>query len=701
MNWHFERRRGGLVNGLMCAAALLTAGSLPATVATAATPVSPPRQEQFERLWLGAAWYPEQWPEERWAKDLQLMHDAGINVVRIGEFAWSRMEPAEGDYDLQWLGRAVRLAGKYNIRVVVGTPTDTPPAWMSEKYPDILRVTSDGTRIGHGGRRQFSISSPRYRAFCRDIVSRMVTALGHEPNVIGWQIGNEYTEESYDPAARAAWHAWLKDKYKTLDRLNEVWTTAYWSQTYTGWDQVPFNDRPGNPGLMLDLKRFITRQWIDFQKNQLDVIRAGADPRQFVTTNLGGLGWADRFDRYAINRDLDLASWDDYVGEGHLKPYRNGATHDLVRGWKRENFWVMETQPGFVNWAPVNNALYPGETRAMAWQAIGHGSDAVLYWQWRDALNGQETMHGSIVGPGGEPLPIYPEIAQIGRDFEKASAAVAGTEPVSPVAILQDYDSRWAIDFQPHHKDYDQIEVLLDYYRPLKDALGAVDIVEASGPLNRYKLVVAPDLNIISDAMAKHLADYVKQGGHLILGPRSGLKDQFNRLNTERQPGPLASLLGARVEQFYALDEPVQVGTGSATIWAEWLQPQADGVQVLLSYGKANGWLDGHPAVVERHVGKGSITYVGALIDDSLLKPLVDRALRNAGVRQAFAVPDDVELMTREGAGRRIVILINHGRSSRQVGLPGPMDDVLDGGIVSSVNLPSEDVAVLEQREGK
>lgn len=677
------------------AALAVPAAALPA--APAATPA--PRPVQYERLWMGASWYPEQWPEQRWAKDLQLMQAAGVTVVRVGEFSWSRMEPTEGDYQFDWLVRAVRLAGTYGIRVVVGTPTDTPPAWMSEKYPDILRVTSDGKVIGHGGRRQFSISSPRYRAFCRDIVDHMVKALGHEPNVIGWQIGNEYTDESYDPAAKAAWHAWLKAKYGTLDRLNEVWTTAYWSQTYSAWDQVPFTDEPGNPGLMLDAKRFITSQWVAFQKNQLDEIRAGADPRQFVTTNLGGLGWANRFDRYAINRDLDMASWDDYVGQGHLKPYRNGATHDLVRGWKRENFWVMETQPGFVNWAPVSNILYPGETRAMAWQAVGHGADAVLYWQWRNALNGQETMHGSIVGPDGEPLPIYPEIARIGRDFAKASPALAGTEPVSPVAILQDYDSRWAIDFQLHNKKYDQIEVLLDYYRPLKDALGAVDIVEAAGPLDGYKLVVAPDLNIITDAMAKHLADYVRQGGHLILGPRSGLKDAFNRLDLERQPGPLADLLGGRVEQFYALDDSVEVGSGTADIWAEWLQPQSPDTHVLLRYGKANGWLDGKPAAIERHVGKGSITYVGALIDKSLMQPLIDTALREADVKPDFAVPADVELMTREGDGRRIVILINHGRTPRHVALPRAMADILDGGQVSAVDLPAEGVAVLQ--EGK
>ena len=660
---------------------------------------NPARPVQYDRLWMGTSWYPEQWPESRWSKDLALMKKAGVNVVRVGEFAWSRLEPTEGDYQLDWLVRAVRLAQHYGIRVVVGTPTDTPPAWMSEKYPDILRMTSDGKTIGHGGRRQFSISSPRYRSFCREIVSRLVEALGHEPNVIGWQIGNEYTNESYDPTAKAAWHAWLKSKYKTLERMNEVWTTAYWSQTYTDWDQVPLTDQPGNPGLMLDTKRFITDQWVAFQQNQLDVIRAGADPQQFITTNLGGLGWADLFDRYAITRDLDLASWDDYVGQGHLKPYRNGATHDLVRGWKRKNFWVMETQPGFVNWAPVSNILYPGETRAMAWQAIGHGADAVLYWQWRNALNGQETMHGSILGPDGEPLPIYPEIAQIGRDFAKASPALVGTEPASSVAILQDYDSRWAIDFQLHNKNYDQIEVLLDYYRPLKDALGAVDIVQASGPLDKYKLVVAPDLNIISDAMARHLADYVRQGGHLILGPRSGLKDQFDRLNLERQPGPLAGLLGGRVEQFYALDDPVQVGGGTASLWAEWLQPRSPDAHVLLRYGKANGWLDGKPAAIERQVGKGSITYVGAVVDKPLMQSLIDNALSEARVKRDFVVPAAVELMTREGRGRRIVILINHDREPHRIALPRAMTDILNGGEVSAVDLPSEGVAVLQ--EGK
>jgi beta-galactosidase len=684
---------------LAATALLASAAAFPAVAQTPAAKASTAaRDVAHERLWLGSAWYPEQWPESAWEEDLRLMQGHGANVVRIGEYAWSRMEPTEGQYEMDWLVRAVRLAGKYGMKVVIGTPTDTPPAWMTQKYPDTLQIDGNGKRLGHGGRRQFSISSQRYRQFAQIIVTKMAEAVKNEPNVIGWQIGNEPTDESYDPEARAAWVAWLKQRYGTLDKLNEAWTTAYWSQTYTDWEQVPFNTDKANPGWMLELKRFVTSQWRAFHRNQLDAIRAVIGDKQFITINFGGLGWANRFDRYEMNRDLDVTSWDDYVGMGHLKAYRNGATHDLVRGWKRQNFWVMETQPGFVNWAPVSNMLYPGETRALAWQSVGHGADAVLYWQWRNALNGQETMHGSIVGPDGRPLPIYTEVQQIGRDFAKASAALKGTTPISPVAILQDYPSRWAIDFQLHHKDYDQIETLLDYYQPLKDALGAVDMVEAAeAPLARYRLVVAPSLNVITDEMAKRLTDYVQGGGHLILGPRSGMKDEYNRLDTVRQPGPLAALLGGQVEQFYALDEEIAIGSGKASIWAELLSTSAPDTQVLLRYGKANGWLDGKPAVISRKVGKGRITYVGALVDDAVMKGLMDTALGDAGVVRDFGVPADVELMTREGNGKRIVILVNHGREAREVALPSAMTDILGSGKVRKVSLAPEGVAVLQR----
>ena len=670
----------------------------------AANPAAPAQHDAsktvaLERLWLGSAWYPEQWPEEMWDRDLALMKAHGANVVRIGEFAWARMEPTEGNYDLGWMERAVRLAEKRGLKVVLCTPTNTPPAWLTSTYPDTLRVDSDGVRARHGGRRQFSISSSRYRELARDIVGQMAERFGDDPNVIGWQIDNEYTDESYDDEARAKWHAWLQQRFGTLDALNEAWTTSYWSQTYTDWEQVPFNADAGNPGWMLEVKHFITDEWIAFQKNQADVLRASIKPSMFVTTNLGGLGWANRFDRTAINRDLDLASWDNYVGTGHLEPFRNGATHDLVRGWKRQNFWVMEIQPGFVNWSPNNNILHPGETRAMAWQAVGHGSDAIVYWQWRNALNGQEQYHGALVGVDGEPLPIYQEVSQIGRDFAQSSEAVAGTEPVAAVAILHDYDSRWAIDWQRHNQQYDQIEVLLDTYRPLKKQLGAVDIVSPYETLDRYKLVFAPSLNVIPEALGEHLAGFVRGGGTLVLGPRAGMKDEFNRLATQRQPGPLVDELGGRVEQFYALDETIPVsgaaGSGTTEIWAEHLSTSAPDATVLLRYGEGNGWLEGEAAAIARPLGRGRIVYLGALLDDELMRSFVDERMQEAGVAPDFPVPEGVERMIRRGEGREVVILINHNAENQAVTLPSPMTDVLAGGSVARVELASQSVAVL------
>jgi beta-galactosidase len=500
-------------------------------------------------LLLGAAWYPEQWPESRWDADLELMEEAHLHVVRVGEFAWSTLEPSEGRYNLDWLARAIRAAEKHHIAVVIGTPTDAPPAWLTTAHPETLRVDAQGRRARHGARRQFNYASPAYRVFCAQIAEKLAERFGHDPNVIGWQIGNEYTDESFDAGTRREFDEWLKNKYGTLDALNRDWTTAYWSQTYDRWDQIalPIPGANENPGLLLACKHFVSDTWRSFQQVQLDAIRKHADSRQFITTNLGGLGWSDNFDHYEITQPLDLAAWDDYVGEGHLNAARNGAMHDYVRGWKRHNFWVMETQPGSVNWAPVNTALDRGETRAMAWQAVGHGADAVLYWQWRDALNGQEQYHGAIVGPDGGPLPIYEELRTIGSDFERAAKAIAGTAPQAQVALITTYDSRWAIDFQPHNRNYDQLQVLLGYYRPLRDDRLTVDIVNAAAPLTSYKIVFAPSLNLISKELAAHLLDYVQQGGHLVLGPRSGMKDEHNALNVERQPGPLVSPLGGRV----------------------------------------------------------------------------------------------------------------------------------------------------------
>ena len=686
------------------AAALLLVAALqpPSFQAQAQTQSSLPTQiPQRNAILVGTAWYPEQWPESRWEEDLRFMEAANIKVVRVSEFAWSALEPSEGHYDMDWLEHAIAAAAKHHIVTVLGTPTATPPAWLTHKYPEILRVEPDGRRVTHGNRAHASATSPVYREYCRKIAEEMAKRFGHNPNVVGWQIDNEYGYAlmSYDDLTQKKFQEWLQAKYKTLENLNALWTTAYWSQTYDDWSEIPIPVGGHNPGLQLEWKRFVTKTWNDCQGNQIEAIRKVSDSRQFITGNL--MGFFDGFDHYIITEPLTFASWDDYVGSGHVDPDFNGLSHDLTRGFKRENFWVMETQPGAVNWAGVNNFLNKGEVRAMAWQAIAHGADEVGYWQWRSALNGQEQYHGTLVGPDGTPVPMYNEVRQIGQEFAKVQEAFRGTTVHSDVALLYSYDSHWAIQFQKHTDKYDDIALLKSYYRALRKLAQSVDVVSAYAPLYTYKLVAAPDLNVLPKDLADRLLTYVRNGGHLVLGPRSGLKDEHNELLPQRQPGYLTDALGGRVEQYYALEKDVSVhgdwGTGQASIWAEQLSLLHPGPKTLMQYGKSNGWLDDQPAVLTTTYGKGTLTYIGAVLDDRLMKAAADWMVKIGGVVPAFmAVPEGVEVSVRSGAGKKVVVLINFAAESRRVELGKAMKMLLRERQAASVELGPYDVEIIE-----
>lgn len=663
---------------------------------------SPAQQEQAgaPKLVLGTAWYPEHWDESRWEADLSLMQAAGINMVRIGEFAWSRMEPQEGRFDFAWLDRAIALAAKHNIKTVMGTPTAAPPAWLTYKYPETLAIWEDGQRATHGNRTHYRFTSAKYLEFSHRIAEEMARHFGHNPDVIGWQIDNEYGPVSYDEETRAKFQRFLQERYKTLDALNAAWSTNYWSQTYDDWKEIPVPIGGHNPSLMLEWKRFVTACYVAYQRNQVEAIRANADRRQFITHNF--MGFNGNFDHYAMTADLDLASWDNYVGWGHVDPLWNGQVHDLTRGFKRQNFWVMETQPGSVNWAPVNNMLDRGEVRRMAWEAIGHGADAVSYWQWRSALGGQEQMHGSLLGADGRPRPLYDEVSQIGGEFAKVADVIYGTSPAPQTALLFDYDSRWAIEFQKHHKDFDPVKYVNTYYRPLRLLTQDVDIVHPSAPLSGYKLVIAPALNVLPDATVQHLIEYVRGGGHLVLGARTGMKDVHNALLPSRQPGDaLAKLLGGDVVDFYALEKNVpvigDVANGEATIWAEMLETTAPDTKIIARFGKSNGWLDGHPAVISRRVGAGRITYVGAQFDAGVMSSLAKWMVETSGVKPIIVdAPEGVEVCRRVAGDKQILIIINHTTQEQSVRLPSAMRELLKGTAAStSVTLAASDVAVL------
>jgi beta-galactosidase len=310
----------------------------------------------------------------------------------------------------------------------------------------------------------------------------------------------------------------------------------------------------------------------------------------------------------------------------------------------------------------------------MGWQAIQHGADAILYWQWRSARNGQETYYGTVLGQDGEPNPIFGEIAKLGGELQATSAALGGTEPVAKLAFIYSYDSRWAIDLQRHHKDFDPIKAFTDFYRPIRVQSQGVHVISPDADLSRYRLVVAPNMMVMTETEAAALEAYVRGGGHLVLGPRSGMRDDANALYPRTQPGPLADLLGAHVAQYYALDEGVALTgaiAGKASIWAEELTPTAPDVRTIATYRDPGGWLDGKAAIVTRKVGSGSITYVGAWLDPATMSTLAAGLLAEAKVTPVIAgAHPDFEIAEREGKGKHILIAINHGKEAHPLALP-------------------------------
>lgn len=633
------------------------------------------------KLRIGSAYYPEHWPEPNWKEDIRLMHEAGFNTARMGDFAWSTFEPEEGRYEFGWMERAIATLAEAGIDTVLCTPTAGPPAWLVKKYPDILPIDESGRRIQFGNRCHYCVNSPDFHRAVQKLAVKMAEEFGANPHVIGWQIDNEYNRYCYCPHCQQLFHEYLQERYETLEKLNQHWTTAYWSQTYDSWDEIPLPIGPHNPGLMLEFKHFMTLSYQRYQRLQIDALRPGLPQGSWITHNF--MNWNEGYDHYVMSKDLDLASWDWYVGMGNHDYLTSGAAHDLVRGYKRRNFWLMETQPGNVNWKPLNNVLNKGEARVMAWHAVGHGADAVLYWQWRSPLNGQEQYHGTLVDPSNQPRPFYSEARQLAQDFSSCSDLLAGTKIEAEVALLNCYNSRWSIHWQPHHKDFDYVEHFLNYYRSLAAQNISMDIISADEPLAGYKLVIAPALLILNGQRVANLVSFVEAGGHLVLTLRSGMKDAYNALLPSRQPGTLAELCGVEVEEYYALMTPLRVlgddWIGTARIWAERLRVLDKAkTQVLATYDQGNGWLDGQPAITRHSFGKGIVTFIGAYLDKVSQLSLLQKITREAGVQPVMVTSAGVEACRRVGKnGGEVLILINHEFAEQRVFLPWPAHEHL------------------------
>jgi beta-galactosidase len=606
---------------------------------------------------LGTCYYPEHWPEETWAEDAARMAALGLTWVRIGEFAWSRLEPAPGDLRFDWLDRAIATLKQAGLKVVLGTPTATPPRWMLDRHPDMLAVDAEGRPRGFGSRRHYCFSHTGYRDEAVRITRLLAERYGAE--VDAWQTDNEYgchdTTISYSDAARDAFRDWLRAAYGSIDALNAAWGNVFWSMEYSDFDQIGLPNltvTEPNPAHALAFRRFSSDQVAAFNAAQVAAIRAASDAP--ISHNY--MGRILDFDHFALGRQMEFATWDSYpLGfledrleetDAHKRAYaRQGDPdfqalhHDLYRAVGRNGrWWVMEQQPGPVNWAPHNPAPLPGMVRFWTWEAFAHGAECVSYFRWRQAPFAQEQYHSGLLRPDSAEAPGFAEVARVAAELREAPEVEQGE---SPVALVFDYAASWAWSVQPQGAECDYFRLVFELYRGLRKLGLSIDILPPDTvDFTGYALVLVPGLVTMPAALAEALA---RHPSPVLVGPRSNAKTADMRTPVPLPPAlPGLDVTVTRVETLRA-DMPVPVaGGGHLRVWREHLDGTAE---------TAERDAEGRPVLVRA----GPLHYLGGWPDEVFLARLLSRLAAQAGLA-TIDLPEGVRI--RDAGATRFVF--NH-----------------------------------------
>ena len=589
---------------------------------------------------LGVCYYPEHWSEERWQTDAEQMHTAGISIVRIAEFAWAKIEKAEGKFDWDWLDRAIEQLATAGHQILLSTPTAAPPAWLITANPDILPVDEQGHHRRFGSRRHYCPNNTAYRAHSERITRALAERYGKHPAVIGWQIDNEfgcYFTRCYCETCTNAFQEWLQKKYTSLDELNQRWGTVFWSQTYNTWGQIEAPNltvAEPNPSHALDYYRFASDSWVDYQKIQIETLRKFIPQNQTITHNI--IASQTTIDYHELSKELDFLSWDSYptgyaeMGGDDLyaadeekpayahdlgDPLITGFFHSLTRGLKKTPFWIMEQQTGAINWSDYNTGVRPGALRLWTWQAAASGAEAVVYFRWRASRFGLEQHHAGLRKHDGDADTGYNDLLSM-KDEQNALDEFSALPLQSDVGILLDYDDLWAMDMQPHRKGFAYLKHLFVYYRACK-ALGIEPtLISPQADLSQYKILLAPNLFLGNESLAARLKTCAEEGGTVLLGVRAGFKNDDNLVHGMPLPGALRNLIGAEVLHWHALPPDIRYTFKSslpkmgnaATVWAEALQPDTE-TQTLAHY--TDFPFAGNAAITEKRHAKGRALYIG------------------------------------------------------------------------------------------
>ncbi|MFJ3889221.1 beta-galactosidase [Streptomyces rubrogriseus] len=625
------------------------------------------------RILFGGDYNPEQWPEETWPEDVRLMKAAGVNSVTLGVFSWSKLEPRPGVHDFGWLDRLMDLLHEAGIGVVLATPTASPPPWLGHLHPDTLPRDADGRTEWWGGRQHFSHSSTVYRRHAAAITEALAARYGGHPALTLWHINNEYCTYDHGDEAATRFRRWLQDRYRTLDTLNTAWGTAFWSQGYGDWAEVVPPRRAHylrNPSQVLDFRRFTSDMLLECYTAERDIVRRHT-PHIPVTTNFMPL-WSGQ-DAWRWAEEEDVVSVDLYPDPRDPFGAQEGAlVQDMTRSQARGPWMLMEQAAGAVNWRGVNHPKPRGLNRLWSLQAVARGADAVCYFQWRQSRQGAEKFHSGMVSHAGERGRTYQEVERLGADLARIAPHVTGGAVAAEVAVLHDWHSWWAGDQKARpSREFDYPDVLRAWHRALWQAGLTTDFARPDHDLTGYRLVVVPQLYLLTDAAVDNLVAHVRGGATLVCGFLTGVADQDDRIRPGAMDVRLRELFGIRtLHEWWPLrpgEEAECEGGLRGTLWSEELEPDGTADETIAYRG---GELDGLPAVLR----KGRAWYLSTLPEPDRLRALLARAAADAGVRPVLdGLPDGVEAVRRGD----LLFLLNHGREPVTVDLPGTHHDLL------------------------
>jgi beta-galactosidase len=660
----------------------------------------------FPHIIYGGDYNPDQWPEEVWPEDARLMREAGVNLVSLGIFSWSQLEPRADEFRFDWLDRLMDLLHDHGVSVNLATPTAAPPAWLVRRSPEVLPVASDGQTLWHGSRRHYCPHSPAYLERADMIAARLAERYASHPALAMWHVDNEYASgvtACYCKNSIEAFRAWLQTRYGSLADLNHAWGTAFWSQRYSAWDEIhPPRRSPAqpNPTQQLDWSRFNSDSWIECFERQKRVL-CRLTPNVPVTTNF--MGFHKPADYWKFAARTDLVANDSYPDL--FEPewmVRAGMVCDLMRSLGNRRPWIlMEQAPTHVNWRRRNATKRPGVMRLGSYQAVARGADGVMFFQWRASKSGAEKHHSGMLPHAGIESRVWREVKALGSELSGLSA-IPGSQVQAQAAILLDWENWWALeqDSKPSN-DLKLLDLIYRYYSELYQRNITCDFVHPEADLTRYKLLLAPNLYLVREAAAQNIESYVQGGGHLLLSFFSGIVDENEHIRLGGYPAPFRDLLGLRIEEYVPYSETQSNTCSTAdghtfgcSLWSDIIHPNS--AQVLATYEQ--DFFAGGPAVTINRFGTGAAFYVGTQPDSTGMSWLIDQISRAAGITAAAAdFPSGVEICRRVNGDRSWLFILNHRPERVTVLLAHGGRELLSGeDVAGAIELGPAGVAIVQ-----